>query len=741
LKFAAIIAAFRQFRSRSVLIKVLISMFTFGVILSVAALLLFTALLHRDLKAEQEIMNQSVVNLVANEFEMIIKNGGSLATQLSYSKGVVANVYSTTVNKRVLTNAEQELAALCQHSILIDEAYLFVPRHGTVASSDFLSGEIEESSLAPLYEEYTANRDSYVKFDCDGKETTLVCFEGSLYIFRDFPLCGNRRLAVIALKIDKDELFLELSRSLQPGDELHIYDNQGVEVSKDDLRYAKQDTGKSSAGKQYETYTSKLNITDYHVAITMDMSDAKISIFGTFVTMLPLLLVFVFVVSLASVPISMRIYSPMYELHTEALGKSDENIMDYTNEVDFIGKSLTSLYTAKTQMETALNTVSDVVLEKVFTQIIRLGYSPERDESIKQAMSSIKSEFRLDSWYMVVVIDFAETATKRTDEILDDMVNAVDTSCLDQCRMFPLVFDGKCVLICSAPSELDSGTAGKQFVESLRPYYAWLYTNMQSFKCGVSRIGKSIHTIRDAYLEACDGLESAGAAMPLRNARPMHGEIETLGSEIARVALRSGYKAAFVLVEEGVNTAAARSEGAAESFYLSCKQLVASIIVELSKHQTVKTKYHNDMLFINQKHIEEVSISEIKELTIRNCDTILQDFTQEHSKQQNKYLIAAKNYIADHYDDVTLSLTSVSEIVEVSPSYLSRLFKSILGVSFTDYLSKYRVTQSLSLLAQTDDKISDIAEKCGFSSVQNYIRVFNKYMEQTPGKFRSNCRK
>ena len=105
-------------------------------------------------------------------------------------------------------------------------------------------------------------------------------------------------------------------------------------------------------------------------------------------------------------------------------------------------------------------------------------------------------------------------------------------------------------------------------------------------------------------------------------------------------------------------------------------------------------------------------------------------------RQQNPYILSAQDYISRHFSDSGLSLNTVAEAIDVNPSYLSKLFKSNLNINFTDYLNHYRIECSLKLLSETNRTLQDISVDSGFNSVQNYIRVFKKFMNMTPGQYR-----
>ncbi|UNB46437.1 response regulator transcription factor [Staphylococcus coagulans] len=70
----------------------------------------------------------------------------------------------------------------------------------------------------------------------------------------------------------------------------------------------------------------------------------------------------------------------------------------------------------------------------------------------------------------------------------------------------------------------------------------------------------------------------------------------------------------------------------------------------------------------------------------------------------------------------------------VSESYLMRTFKEHVGITILDYLNRYRIYQSLSLL-QSQNKHYEIADKVGFSEYKTFSYHFKKYLNMTPSEY------
>jgi len=93
-------------------------------------------------------------------------------------------------------------------------------------------------------------------------------------------------------------------------------------------------------------------------------------------------------------------------------------------------------------------------------------------------------------------------------------------------------------------------------------------------------------------------------------------------------------------------------------------------------------------------------------------------------------------YLHAHYRD-SVSLEELSRHFNVSVSYISRLFKQHMGITFLDYLHQLRIESAANLLTSTQMSIIDIAAQSGFESVRTFTRVFQSVKGATPSDFRS----
>lgn len=75
----------------------------------------------------------------------------------------------------------------------------------------------------------------------------------------------------------------------------------------------------------------------------------------------------------------------------------------------------------------------------------------------------------------------------------------------------------------------------------------------------------------------------------------------------------------------------------------------------------------------------------------------------------------------------------------MNSSYLSRLFKKKVGISFSVYLTDVRMKKAKEYLqSMVELNVSDIADLVGYSDLSYFIKTYRDYFGETPGQTKSN---
>lgn len=103
--------------------------------------------------------------------------------------------------------------------------------------------------------------------------------------------------------------------------------------------------------------------------------------------------------------------------------------------------------------------------------------------------------------------------------------------------------------------------------------------------------------------------------------------------------------------------------------------------------------------------------------------------------QQYHILEKIDAYLEENYSN-EISLDTVAEVVNLSTSYLSFIFKENSGLNFVDYVNQFRLQKAKELLETSSYNISQIARLVGYSSANSFSKVFKKYNGISPGQYR-----
>lgn len=95
------------------------------------------------------------------------------------------------------------------------------------------------------------------------------------------------------------------------------------------------------------------------------------------------------------------------------------------------------------------------------------------------------------------------------------------------------------------------------------------------------------------------------------------------------------------------------------------------------------------------------------------------------------------SYLTEHLEE-PIRLEELSQRVNLSPFYFSRLFKRETGFSPHEYLVRARMDRARYLLKSTGLTVKEIAFSTGFSSECGFCTTFKKWCASTPSQYRND---
>lgn len=106
-------------------------------------------------------------------------------------------------------------------------------------------------------------------------------------------------------------------------------------------------------------------------------------------------------------------------------------------------------------------------------------------------------------------------------------------------------------------------------------------------------------------------------------------------------------------------------------------------------------------------------------------------------KKKHPSLINALHYV-QHFYALDPSLQQTANAIHISDAYLSRLFKSELGTSYSRFLTEVKLTHAMHLLLNTNFSISEIASQCGYQNSNYFSDAFKKVIGMSPLKYKKS---
>ena len=98
-------------------------------------------------------------------------------------------------------------------------------------------------------------------------------------------------------------------------------------------------------------------------------------------------------------------------------------------------------------------------------------------------------------------------------------------------------------------------------------------------------------------------------------------------------------------------------------------------------------------------------------------------------------ILAVLEFLNARYAE-RITIRQAAELVYLSPSRLSHLFRQTCGMDFSEYLLALRLGVARELLAGTDLAIGEIAVRCGFGDQNHFSAIFRKRTGRTASEYR-----
>ena len=151
---------------------------------------------------------------------------------------------------------------------------------------------------------------------------------------------------------------------------------------------------------------------------------------------------------------------------------------------------------------------------------------------------------------------------------------------------------------------------------------------------------------------------------------------------------------------------------------------------------------------MNKLLLEYEQPDDYSQITIRGClqELLVCLIRHKHYKRSeymqdidttDQLMQKAARYIRGSYRE-DIDLDSIAQVVNLSPSYLSKKFKASTGFGYREYLVLVRIQAASAMLLETNKSIAEIALACGFRDSNYFGDAFKKEKGVSPSVYRKN---
>lgn len=138
-------------------------------------------------------------------------------------------------------------------------------------------------------------------------------------------------------------------------------------------------------------------------------------------------------------------------------------------------------------------------------------------------------------------------------------------------------------------------------------------------------------------------------------------------------------------------------------------------------------------------YLQNYTVTDMKRDELAIEEPILKN---ENSTRLKTQLIALYENEKIHLNP-DLKITHVADKLHSNRTYISKLINTEFKCTFSEFVNRYRIKEAKQLLndpSTNNYSLDYIAEKSGFGSMVNFMRVFRENEGMTPGRFRENNR-
>lgn len=671
----------------------------------------------------------------------------------------------------------RQLFSIQSGSELIQNAFLYSPLSGKVYDSETIVS-FEDSKYCPILTEHLTKLEQSTSSPDQEKAwkerrrndtmtvTELIPFEDQLFLIQDLDIASCIGILIYEIDIPALTRTLGLSGTAEETN-IFVFDANGSPVFPQTLSYnGDHDWNLAQAGQFLTTENVqkmggmqtagfyRYDSPDNGQIYLMPLDTKRLSV--RMRDILPMYLIASLMFPALSIVfdyyITHFVYRPINRLMQLVAESAGHEKQSGSTEIDFLENAFSDALDKQSQLKGVLSNIAPDIIDSMLKNLL-IGKALEQ-KRVAEILEGVGNPIHLHDRYLILICQLTEPEERNgTDTELNlhllSIRNAVEAARNSEYQLFDIRTDKMivAVIMAFAPEYpvVHIKRECSRLSQSLLKLNETISYRLHT-ECG--NIYQNIMDIRFAYKETLEKLQyQQYLESSAENTQ------ETLPEDNHIVNRRYFKERTKALTELTIHGNKEETEQLLDQILAdmnhdgndvnSFRELAGIFLDELTERVISLPLSREDQELLESTHVitELSGLNTREEISIRILQTarIAVGLLRTYNKKSScKYVKLAKEYIAQNYADSNLSLNDVSEYIGISPSYLSDLFNEFGGEKFSACLALVRVEKAKQLLRTTNVTIKEIGFCCGFNSIQNFIRVFKKYTNQTPGNYREN---
>ncbi|WP_332089597.1 AraC family transcriptional regulator [Paenibacillus sp. GYB003] len=164
---------------------------------------------------------------------------------------------------------------------------------------------------------------------------------------------------------------------------------------------------------------------------------------------------------------------------------------------------------------------------------------------------------------------------------------------------------------------------------------------------------------------------------------------------------------------------------------------VINVLNTIRKNNGIVVEADFDAALASLNQVEV--IEEITSQFFGIFDRLSKRLEEKRSSKQDDLVKRINEIIERDYANPNLCLNSIADELDMSPIYISRLYKQLTFFALSDVIQEVRMAKSKQLLLESDYSVADIAKRTGFTNSSYFYRMFKKSNGVTPSDFRKRA--